>query len=81
MHLVEPDIIVFHIGLWHHTLVDLVLPEGKDWDTIPKPSIYIHKIIRPEFLPAVLLLCSVGEPLLDKKSSPLGEVLGVLVAE
>ena len=80
MHLIQPDIVVFHIRLQHHALIDLVLPEGKDQDTISKSTIDIYQVVHLKLLACLLLLCSV-EATLDKKSSPLREVLGVLVLE
>ena len=51
------------------------------WDAVSQTTIYIHKIIRLEFLASLLLLCGAWEPLLDKKSGPLWKVLWILMTE
>ena len=72
---------MLHVGLWHCPLVDLVPPEHEDWDTIPQTTVYVYQIVCLKLLTSLLLLGSTGKPLLDEKSGPLGEVLGVLVPE
>ena len=60
MCFIQPDVIMFHVGLQHHTLVDLIPPEGKDGDTVPQTSVDIYQIIRPKLLAGLLLLGCLG---------------------
>ena len=79
MCLVETNIVVTHIKLWHHSFVYLFAPEGEDGHSIPESSIDIHQVICLELFPSVLFLCCSWQPLLDEKGGTLGKVLGVVV--
>ena len=81
MRLVQPDVVMFHIGLWHCTLVDLISPESEYWNSIPKATVDVYQIICPKLLAGLLLLGCSGQPLLDEECCALRKILGVLVAE
>ena len=59
VHLVQPNVVAAHVWLRHHSLLNLIAPEGEDQNAIPQTAVYINQIVRSKLLTGLLLLgCS-----------------------
>ena len=76
MCLVGSNVVACHIQLHHHSLINLIVPECKDWYAIPESPIDVYQVECLELFLCLLFLCCPWKPLLDEKGCTLGRSLG-----